>query len=343
MTWMEYKPSIVPLSSKGAAGHINYMDRVQIKENVLLAPYTVFKIGGPARWFCEVKSKEELIGAVNWARDAGVPFFILGAGSNILASDRGFPGLVIKINLRNLRKSDFPGKSDFLVAEAGVSMARVVNFAIENKLSGFEWGIGIPGTIGGSVFGNAGCYGSEIKDVVESVEILDIKKSFSTAYFSRHTYSHVLSKDFEIAQLNSQDCQFGYRDSIFKKHPEWIILGATLKLAPSDPQASHAKVIEYTKKRAQTQDIGEKCAGCIFKNPIPAGASELAIAASYLIDKTGLKGRSVGKAMISPKHANYIVNNGGATADDVRALIELVKNEVQKAHGVLLEEEVRFI
>src|SRR3989344_166733 len=144
---------------------------VNIKEKIPLANYTVFKIGGPADYFCEVKNKEELMEALKWAGSKNLPFFVLGAGSYILVSDEGFRGLVIKMNLQELALR----KPDFLFAAAGVSMARVVNFAIENGLGGFEWGIGVPGTIGGSIFGNAGCYGNEMKDVVESVEFLEIE------------------------------------------------------------------------------------------------------------------------------------------------------------------------
>ena len=133
-----------------------------------LAPYTVFKIGGPARFFCEVKNKEDLAEAVSWAKEKSLPVFVLGAGSNVLISDEGFPGLVIKMNFGGLKADGTK-----LTAGAGVSMARAVNFAAENNLGGFEWGVGIPGTVGGSVFGNAGCYGGEIKDVVDSVEIFD--------------------------------------------------------------------------------------------------------------------------------------------------------------------------
>ena len=306
---------------------------INFLKDVPLSSYSVFKIGGPAKYFCEVKNQEELTEALNWASENSTPFFILGAGSNILVSDEGFAGLVIKMGLQELKVAPTLGGQgrsgeNRIFASSGVSMAKVVNFAIENNLAGFEWGIGIPGTIGGSVFGNAGCYGGEMSQVVEQVQLLE----------------NVMPRT---------ECQFSYRNSIFsakggsasggKKHPEWIILGATLNLKKGDPAESRAKVLEYTKKRSQTQDIGEKCAGCIFKNFTPTGASEPVLAAAYLIDKAGLKGKTVGKAMVSQKHANYIVNTGGASSLDVKNLIELIKNEVQKAHGVTLEEEIRFV
>ncbi|OGF70946.1 hypothetical protein A3C73_03935 [Candidatus Giovannonibacteria bacterium RIFCSPHIGHO2_02_FULL_44_11] len=333
---------------------------VNIKENIALAPYTVFKIGGPADYFCEVKNTEEIKEALNWTGEKKAPFFVLGAGSNLLVSDEGFRGLVIKMNLQELalRKSDFPGKSDFLSVGAGVSMARAVNFAIENSLGGFEWGIGVPGSIGGSVFGNAGCYGSEMKDVVESVSVLSLAHSdflaltlSSGAPLAQQKSERAAASKAQLFQANMRvleklvprsQCDFSYRHSIFKKHPEWIILGATLKLAPSNPNESRAKVLEYSRKRTQSQDIGSKCAGCIFKNFTPIGASG-SISAGSLIDKAGLKGHKIGGAVVSEKHANFIVNTGGATARDVKALIDVIKTEVKTKHGINLETEIRFL
>lgn len=311
---------------------------ISIKENIPVALYTVFKIGGPAKYFCEVKNKEELIEALDFARSKKAPFFMLGAGSNILVADSGFPGLMIKIGLRELivaptHRDQGRSGENRIFAGAGVSIAKAVNFAVENGFGGFEWGIGIPGTIGGSVFGNSGCYGSEMKDVVGSVDYLEIQKS------QENLVKANMQKNIRVLQnvAPSEACDFSYRDSTFKKHPEWIILGATLNLKRGNQAESRKKIIEYTKRRAQTQDIGEKCAGCIFKNPKPD------LAAAYLIDKAGLKGKVVGNAMVSQKHANYIVNTGGATSADVKNLIEFIKSEVKKVHGITLENEIRFV
>ncbi len=286
---------------------------MNIQENIMLSPKTVFKIGGPARYFCEVTNSEDLSQAITWAHDHHVKFFILGAGSNVLVSDDGFAGLAIKMNMRGI---EIVGST--LVAGAGVSMALATNHALQNNLSGFEWAIGIPGTIGGSVFGNAGCFGSEMKDVVQTVEVFD-------ADSGRQFPLHVA------------DCNFRYRHSIFKENSSWIILGATLRLSPGKSEESRAKVLEYTKKRAASQDIGAQCAGCIFKNISPY------VSAGKLIDSTGLKNLTVGGATVSPKHANYIVNNGKATAHDVRALIKLIKEKVKEKQDVELEEEIRYI
>ncbi|MEK9175317.1 MAG: UDP-N-acetylmuramate dehydrogenase [Patescibacteria group bacterium] len=295
-----------------------------IQENITLAPYTVFKIGGQARYFCEAQNLDEIREALLFAKNYNVPFFVLGAGSNILASDDGFDGLIIKMNLRNLefRKSDFLGKLDFLVmADAGVSMAQAVNFSVNQGLGGFEWAIGIPGTVGGSVFGNAGCFGLETKDIVESVNVLEVD----------------MTNNCVIKELNNTECNFKYRHSIFKQHPEWIILGANLHLFPRGAEESKKMILEYTKKRIGLQDIGSQCAGCIFKNISPEKPSGL------LIDQAGLKGTSVGGAMVSKKHGNYIINTGNATARDVKELVSIIKSKVKSFHGVNLEEEIRYL
>jgi UDP-N-acetylmuramate dehydrogenase len=189
---------------------------------------------------------------------------------------------------------------------------------------------------------------------VESVEVFNIDQFAKANIFQDLAQRDVASREIfqqkntrvlkNVAprKLISEDCGFSYRHSIFKEHPEWIILGATLKLNLADPVQSRAKVIEYTKKRTASQDIGSKSAGCIFKNHIPAEGGTV-IGAGFLIDKAGLKGRSVGGAKVSDKHANFIVNDGTATARDIKELIGVIKDEVRKIHGVMLEEEVRII
>jgi UDP-N-acetylmuramate dehydrogenase len=296
-----------------------------IHENIILAPHTVFKIGGAARYFCEAQSLDEIREAIVFAREHELPFFMLGAGSNILVSDDGYYGLVIKINVRDLIIDN-----GVIQVGAGLTMARAVNFAVGHGLVGFEWGVGVPGTIGGSIFGNAGCYGGEMSQIVDRVSVLD------TADPSLKTF-----------ELSNNDCHFAYRHSIFKQKPNWIIVSATLHLQSGDHVAARAKVLEFSQARIaekpQTsgnmgaQEIGAKCAGCIFKNPEPE------MAAGFLIDTSGLKGLAVGGAMVSKKHANFIINTGHATARDIKALIKVVKEKVKKFHGVELEEEVRFL
>ena len=316
---------------------------LNIQENIELASHTVFKIGGPAKYFCETASANELAEAVLWAKEKNVPFFVLGAGSNVLVSDKGFDGLVIKNRANKTELLGDPSakrRRGRLKTESGAQMARVVAESIKAGLAGFEWAIGIPGTIGGSVRGNAGCFGSEMKDVVESVDVFDAKNEANS-------------------KLLTANCDFGYRDSIFKHNLNLVILSATLRLANGDPKKSQSLVAEYAKKRAESQDIGQKCAGCIFKNvewsrkdidktfmlekfpELKQFSNQKSIPAGFLIDFLGLKNSKVGGAEISAKHANYFINTGGAVAEDVLTLAAMVKEKIQNHYGVYLEEEIQ--
>ncbi|HEY4527498.1 MAG TPA: UDP-N-acetylmuramate dehydrogenase [Candidatus Paceibacterota bacterium] len=328
---------------------------MEMKENVSLKPFTVFQVGGPARFFTETHSKEEVIEALRWAKEKKIPSFILGLGSNILVSDQGFPGLVIKISGGKVSRD-----GDLITAEAGAKMAEVVNFSLQNGLVGFEWAIGVPGTIGGSVRGNAGCFGSEMKDVVMSVG------AFNTG--SR-----------ENVELDNSDCQFGYRHSIFKKRPELIVLGAVLKLKPGDVGEARRKIARASKARVSLvaepadreffnpgghiapQEIGRPTVGCAFKNVLwsrkdvdkeylisrfpkfKVFEANPGLPTGFLIEEAGLKGVEIGGAMVSEKHANFIINTGNATAEDIVMLIGLIKERVHRKLDVFLEEEIQYV
>lgn len=308
---------------------------MEIQENVELKPHTVFKIGGRARYFCEARTLDDLREVIRFAHEKNTPFFLLGAGSNLLISDRGFNGLAVKMMLANL--SIYGTRVE---ADAGVSMARATAEIIRAGLAGFEWAIGIPGTVGGSVRGNAGCYGKEMKDALHSVHVFDAEKE-------------------EFRVLSKRECNFGYRDSIFKRKPKWIIISAILHLEPGDKTHSQALVQNYSLKRLQTQDIGAQCAGCMFKNVLWGAvdksaltkkfselrkfSSESVIPAAFLIDQLGLKGMKIRGAAISTRHANYFVNVDNSTAEDVMALVSLAKDRVRRTYGISLEEEVQFI
>ena len=222
---------------------------LEIKENISLAPYTIYKIGGAARFFVEARSEDGARKAIEFANEQKLPFVIIGAGSNMLVSDKGFDGVAIRMSGGEVRVDPSADGGERLVCDAGVMMARAVLAAAKVGLAGFEWGIGVPGTIGGSVRGNAGCFGSEMKDVVESVEVFDAAQ-------------HAMRK------MNNNECEFGYRDYVFKKHPEWIILSARLNLMPGDAAAIQQEVQRITMERLAKQDIGTKCCGCNFKNTV---------------------------------------------------------------------------
>lgn len=310
-----------------------------MQEHIPLAPYTIYRIGGPARYFTEVRTSEELSRALDFAREKRVPFFVFGGGSNMLISDRGFEGLAIRITGGEARV-----EGERVIADAGVMMARVVAACADAGLTGFEWGIGVPGTIGGSIRGNAGCFGGEMRHILERVRVLEIKNS-----------------KFQTREFTNTECEFGYRDSLFKRHPEWVIVSATLHLERGDANAIRNRIGEVTRERTAKQDIGTKSCGCIFKNvswdscgepkdAICARNPELApfqnsvhIPASLLLDKAGMKGHAEGRVRISHAHANFFINEGGASAQEVRALIADAKDAVFRMFGIRVEEEIQYI
>lgn len=310
---------------------------IDIEENKQLAPYTIYKIGGPARFFAEVRNAEELEGALRFAGEKNLPFFVMGAGSNMLISDCGFDGVAIRMT-----GGDIKIEGDRMHADAGVMMARAVMASAAAGLAGFEWGVGVPGTIGGSVRGNAGCFGGEMKDVVLEVRVFDADKK-------------------ESFTVDAARCQFGYRNSAFKSHPEWIVLSVVFRLRPGEAAAIRERVKEITVERGAKQDIGTKSCGCIFKNiawedigrdkeemldKFPAlaqFADRERIPASFLIDAAALKGSCAGSVCVSGHHANFFVNKGGGTASDVRDLITRTKERVKSLFGVTLEEEIQYI
>lgn len=281
----------------------------RLKENEPLAKYVNFRIGGPARWLVEAKTEEEITTAVQLAQEADVPVFILGGGSNTLPSDQGFNGLVIKIALRS-----FAINGTMVRADAGVMSAGLARATAEAGLAGLEWMISLPGTIGGAVRGNAGCFGGEVKDNVVAVRIL---------------------RNGRIRDVSAADSAFGYRDSAFK-HSDDIILSATFALSPGIPSVLKAKMDEQLAARKASQPTNAGSAGCIFKNP--EGNS-----AGRLVDQAGLKGQKIGDAEISPVHGNFIVNLGHATADQVVQLVALAKTRVRNHAGIQLQEEIQYL
>jgi len=289
-----------------------------VKENVLLKNHTTFKIGGKAKYFFVAKNKKDLIKAILVAKKYNLPFFVLGGGSNTLVSDRGFEGLVIKIQNSRLRQG-FGGQAKLktIYAEAGTSLGQLVNVALKNSLTGMEWATGIPGTVGGAIYGNAGAFGESIGDVVKKVEVLD-------------------TKDLRFKIYDLKKCKFGYRDSIFKHKKNLIILSAKIQLKKGKKSEIKRKIKEFLDYRQETQPLNFPSAGSVFKNPPGFSAGEL-------IEKCGLKGKKIGKAKISEKHANFIVNLGGAKAKDVKKLINLIKKKIKKKFGITLEEEIQYL
>jgi len=306
---------------------------LKIKEKIPLKEYTTFKIGGLARYFFVAKSREDLKNAILWAKKKKLLFFILGGGSNILFSDKGFKGLIIK-----MQNSKCKIKNTKVVAEAGVLLQKLVLETAKKGLSGLENLAGIPGTLGGAIWGNAGAFGREIGDLVEEVKVLDVGSS-----------------KLEVKKLKKEDCKFGYRDSIFKKRKNWIILGATLKLKRGKRKEIEEKIKEILRLRKEKQPLEFPSAGSVFKNvPIEKVSKRIRekfrekikdglLPAGVLIEAAGLKGVQIGGAKISEKHANFIVNVGNTKASDVKELIEKIKKEVKKKFKIQLEEEIKLV
>ncbi len=293
----------------------------RVLQNQMLAPYTTFKIGGTARYFFVAKITDEIVVAVHAATQCGVPFFILGGGSNLWVSDCGFYGLVIKCENKEICFKD-----DRITVDAGVTWGVLTVKAHENGLVGLSELTHIPGTIGGAVRGNAGSMGKETKDVVARVLVL--KTSAITSSYLREGDSVCENPEW----INNIECNFCYRESIFK-HNKWVILKAELQLHCGDVEESKQKVKKYLEKRRVSQPLNKPCAGCFFKNPHGMNASKL-------IDESGLKGMFIGQARISPIHANFIENLGGAKSSDLLQLVNTVKKKVYEKFGVWLQEEV---
>ncbi len=349
----------------------------KIKKNVLLKDLTTFRIGGKTKYFLEAGSKEEVSMAVQWAQEKGVPFFVLGAGSNTLVSDRKFNGLVIKVQSSKFKVQSYDekpivvGKSEpfkVIETEAGVPLGKIVGLALQNNLTGMEWAMGIPGTVGGAIYGNAGAFGKIMGDAVEEVNVIDI---FALEYSLRHPERSEgsLNRDSSAAlsglrmtdavrSIKKEECGFGYRESIFKHNKNLIILSAKIKLKTGDKAEIEKKMKEYFQKKKQTQPLEYFSVGSIFKNQelgiknqellekfpeLKQFKEKKVIPAAWLIEKCGLKGKQIGKAQISNKHSNFIVNMANAKAKDVKKLIDLIKKTVKKKFIIDLEEEIQYL
>ena len=274
-----------------------------------MSAHTTFKIGGPADVFITVRDTDELCAAVKACRENSVPLMILGKGSNLLVSDAGIEGAVITLD-GAFKELTVDG--DTVTSGAGVALSKLCTTALENGLAGLEFAYGIPGTVGGAVYMNAGAYGGETKDVCIEA-----------------TY---LRPDGEIGVYTNAELDFSYRHSIFKENDN-IILFAKYKLTPVDPAAIKARMDDFLNRRRTKQPLDYPSAGSVFKRPPGAFAGTL-------IEQCGLKGKTVGGAQVSEKHAGFIINVGGAVCDDVMNLVKLVQDTVKAETGYTLECEI---
>lgn len=285
---------------------------IPLAEQEPMTRRTTFGIGGPAL-LLRPRSRAELQAAMTLCREAGEEPFILGRGSNLLVSDSGISRPVIRLD------GDFTAitrEGNTLRCGAGASLIAVCRAAAENSLSGIEWGYGIPGSLGGGVYMNAGAYGGELRDVLTEVTFLNEAGEYRT--------------------LPAAELSLSYRHSIFEERPGTVIVEAVLTLTPGDPAAIRAAMEDYMSRRREKQPLEYGSAGSTFKRPVGNYASAL-------VDQCGLKGLSVGGAEVSRKHAGFIINRGGATAADVRELIAEVQRIVREKTGYTLECEIKYI
>jgi len=301
-----------------------------LKENVPLKEWTTFKIGGPARYFLEVETKEDLIEAVKLAKENNLPFFVLGGGSNLLVSDNGFDGLVIQMQF-----TKYEIKDTKIIAQAGAKLNDIVNFSLENSLSGLEWASGIPGTIAGATRGNAAAFNGVIAENVSQVEAFD-------------------ADSFEIKRFKKEDCCFRPKTSLFKQNKSLVILSVELQLLKGEKEKIKELINKHLALRKEKHPLEFPSAGCAFENFIASPEQFLkwpkefekfrekgVIPIGFLIEQCGLKGKVIGAAQISEKHANFIVNLGKAKAEEVRELIGLAKSKVKEKFGIELKEEIQ--
>lgn len=286
------------------------------EENICLqesmASHTTFRIGGLADCFVQLENTEQLIKVQKYLNQVGVPFFILGNGSNLLVSDAGFRGVILQIGSR---MSGVTVEGNVIVAQAGASMAQIARTAMEHELTGMEFASGIPGTIGGGVVMNAGAYGGELSQIVTQV--------------------NVVNSEGEIMELDNETMEFGYRTSTIRNNP-FTVTEVILRLEKGDRHQIRERMEELAAKRREKQPLEYPSAGSTFKRPAGHYAGQL-------IMEAGLRGFQCGGARVSDKHCGFVINTGNATAEDVRKLIREVQARVKDQFNVDLETEVLFL
>jgi len=294
-------------------------DRVQ--QDVPLAPLTTFRVGGPADWLIETHGSDEIVTALTLAHRAHVPVTVIGGGSNVLVSDAGVRGLVVRPRAGEIRQID----DRHVRADAAISINGLVRWTINHRCAGLEAWAGTPGTVGGAVFGNAHFGGRLIGDLVTEVRLA--------------------ARNGSMSDVPGAAMAFGYDRSRLQRTGE-VLLSAVFAVSPGDPPALRATARESLAYRKRTQPLETPSAGCVFRNPergrdvVPDG---IAWSAGALVDVAGLKGLTIGGARVSPIHGNFIVNQGRATADDIRRLIDRCRVAVRERYGVELREEIVYL
>ena len=294
----------------------DYIENIIPKERILfeesMSRHTTFKVGGNARCMIQIEKEEELIKLVPYLNQVGQDYFILGNGSNLLVGDKGYRGIIIKLENGI---NDIKIENDRIYAQAGALLSQTAIAARDAELTGMEFAVGIPGSIGGGIVMNAGAYGGEMQQITESVRVMD--------------------KEGKILILDNDTMEFGYRTSIIKNRP-FIVLEVVLRLQAGNKEEIQKKMDELMEKRRSKQPIGFPSAGSTFKRPEGYFAGKL-------IMDAGMRGYSIGGARVSDKHCGFIINTGTATAADIKEVIEEVQERVKKRFHVTLEPEVVFL
>lgn len=294
----------------------DYIEKIVPQENILfnepMSRHTTFRVGGPAKCLIKVNNKEQLKKLIPYLHMTGQNFFILGNGSNLLVGDKGYAGILVKLG-EGMEAVTVEGER--MKISAGTLLSKAASIARENELTGMEFASGIPGTVGGAIVMNAGAYGGEMKQIVESVEVMNMEG--------------------EILVLDNDTMEFGYRKSVIKSRP-FIVLETVLRLQKGKLEEISSKMDELSRLRREKQPLEYASAGSTFKRPEGYFAGKL-------IMDAGLRGFSIGGAKVSEKHCGFIVNSGNATAADIREVIEEVQQCVKAKFGVTLEREVIYL
>ncbi len=303
---------------------------VQVCPGAPLRNYTRFAIGGPADIYAETADSEAFVHALDTVRSSGLPWAVIGGGTNLVVSDAGFRGIVLRYTAHSIA-----AERDRVLADAGAELQDVVDFAVDRGFKGIETLAGIPGSLGAAVYGNAGAYGHSMSEVVESVRFFDGR---------------------QVRSFANAECEFHYRESVFKRHKDWIVFSAVLQLAPANAGELRRAADDIVSVRNAKFPPTMKCAGSIFKNLIlaelapevarrvpPGVVREGKVPAAYFLEQAGAKGLARGDIHVADYHANLIYNAGNGSAADLVALLADLKSRVRERFGLELEEEVQYV
>ncbi len=296
-------------------------DGRRVRRNAPLAPLTTFKVGGPADWLVELRGARELMDVLALAREHALPVTVLGGGSNVLIADSGLRGLVIRVHGGEV----VPLDAGHIRADGGVTINGLVRWTIVHGVAGLQAWAGTPGTVGGAIHGNAHFKGRLISELIRDVSLVSL--------------------DGDVSDIPVADMEFGYDHSRLHRTKE-VVVSADFRVTSGEPDALRAVARESLAFRKRTQPLESASAGCIFQNPVPPRdiiPDGIPASAGALVDRAGLKNARTGHARVSTTHANFIVNEGGASADEIRELVERCKHDVRARFGVELREEIVYL